>query len=59
MSTEEPMGIVAGWKAITEKAIVILLDQLKKGFDKGAKPFDNKDYVCANSLFFFLSIHLL
>jgi len=45
MSAEEPMGIIAGWKAITEKAIVILLDQLKKGFDKGAKPFDNKDYM--------------
>ena len=61
MSAEEPMGIIAGWKAITEKAIVILLDQLKKGFDKGAKPFDNKDYVCAilSSLFvgFRLSIH--
>jgi len=42
---EEPMGIDLGWSQIKSKAIDVLLDQLQKGFDQGAKPFDNKDYM--------------
>ena len=34
-----------GWQQIREQAIDVLLDQLKKGFNQGAKPFNNKEYM--------------
>ena len=39
------MGIEQGWSQIKLKAIDVLLEQLARGFDQGAKPFDNKDYM--------------
>jgi cullin 1 len=45
MADHVPTGLVEGWAQIKSKAVDVLVDQLKRNFDIGARPFDNKAFV--------------